>query len=80
MLNTVVFICPLFMSNYVQSFNQMAAILISLLHQWDQIFIFGFLCLINPDSHRIGTLEPFINEKMEYYTAYASHLGFLSPA
>ena len=42
-------------------------------------FIFGFLCLIKPDSDRIRTLEPFISQKMGYYTVYVSHLGFLSP-
>ena len=48
--------------------------------KWDQYFILGFLCLIKPDSDRISTLEPFISQKMEYYTLYVSHLGFLSPA
>ena len=42
--------------------------------------IFGFLCLIKPDSDRISTLEPFISQKMGYYTVYVSHLGFLGPA
>ena len=46
----------------------------------DQYFIFGFLCLIKPDYDRISTLEPFISQKMGYYTVYVSHLGFLSPA
>ena len=40
------------------------------------IFIFGFLCLIKPDSDRISTLEPFVSKKMGYYTVYVSHLGF----
>ena len=26
--------------------------------------MFGFLCLIKPDSDRISTLEPFISQKM----------------
>ena len=47
--------------------------------KWDHYFIFGFLCLIKPDSNRISTLEPFISQKMGYYTVYVSHLGFLSP-
>ena len=48
--------------------------------KWDHYFIFGFLCLNKPDSDRISTLEPFISQKMGYYTVYVSHLGFLSPA
>ena len=44
--------------------------------KWDHYFIFGFLCLIKPDSDRISTLEPFISQKMGYYTVYVSHLGF----
>ena len=48
--------------------------------KWDHYFIFGFLCLIKPDSDRISTLESFISQKMRYYTVYVSHLGFLSPA
>ena len=48
--------------------------------KWDHNFIFGFLCLIRPDSERISTLEPFISPKTGYYTVYFSHLGFLSPA
>ena len=48
--------------------------------KWDHYFIFGFVCLIKPDSDRISTLEPFISQKMGYYTVYVSHLGFLSPA
>ena len=31
--------------------------------KWDHYFIFGFLCLIKPDSDRISTLEPFISQK-----------------
>ena len=42
----------------------------------DNLFMFGFLCLIKPDSDRISTLEPFISHKMGYYTVYVSHLGF----
>ena len=38
--------------------------------KWDHYFIFGFLCLIKPDSDRISTLEPFISQKMGYYTVY----------
>ena len=30
--------------------------------KWDHYFIFGFLCLIKPDSDRINTLEPFISQ------------------
>ena len=48
--------------------------------KWDHNFIFGFLCLIRPDSNRISTLEPFISQKMGYHTVYVSHLEFLSPA
>ena len=48
--------------------------------KWDQYFIFGFLCLIKPDSDRISTLEPFISQKMRYYTVYVSHTEFLSLA
>ena len=48
--------------------------------QMGSYFIFGFLCLIKPDSDRISTLEPFLSQKMGYYTVYVSHLGFLSPA
>ena len=44
--------------------------------KWDDYFIFGFLSLIKPDSDRISTLEPFISQKMGYYTVYVSHLGF----
>ena len=57
----------------------MAAVLIFLL-KWDHYFIFGFLCLIKPDSVRISTLEPFISQRIGYYKVYVSHLGFLSPA
>ena len=48
--------------------------------QMGSLFHIGFLCLIKPDSDRISTLEPFISQKMGYYTVYVSHLGFLSPA
>ena len=48
--------------------------------KWDHYFIFGFLCLIKPDSDRIRTRESFISQKIGYYTVYVSHLGFLSPA
>ena len=48
--------------------------------KWDYYFIFGFLCLIKPDSDGINTLKPFISQKMGCYTVYVSHLGFLSPA
>ena len=48
--------------------------------KWDHYFIFGFLCLIKPDSDTISTLEAFISQNMGYYTVYVSHLGFLSPA
>ena len=68
------------MSNYVHFFNQMTAVLIFVLLKRDQYFIFGFLCLIKPDSDRISTLEPFISQKMGYYTVCVSHLGMLSPA
>ena len=54
----------------------MAAVLIFFPLKWDHYFIFGFLCLIKPDSDRISTLEPFISQKMGYYTVYVSHLGF----
>ena len=43
--------------------------------KWDYYFIFGFLCLIKSDSDRISTLEPFISQKMGYYTVYVTHLG-----
>ena len=46
----------------------------------DRNFIFKLLCLIKSDSDRISTLEPFISQKMGYYTVYVSHLGFLSSA
>ena len=36
----------------------------SILLKWDQYFIFGFLCLIKPDSDRITTFEHFISQKM----------------
>ena len=58
----------------------MVAVLIFFLLKWDHNFIFGFLCLIRPASDRISTLEPFISQKMGYYTVYVSHLEFLSPA
>ena len=29
--------------------------------KWDQYFMYGFLCLIKPDSDRISTLEPSIS-------------------
>ena len=45
----------------------------------DKNFIFGFLCLIKPDSDRITTPEPLISQNMGYHTIYVSHLGFLSP-
>ena len=54
----------------------MAAVLIFFLLKWDHYFIFGFLCLIKPDSDRISSLEPIISQKMGYYTVYVSHLGF----
>ena len=47
--------------------------------QWDQYFIFGYLCLIKPDSDRIINLKPFIGQKIGYCTVYVSHLGYLSP-
>ena len=37
--------------------------IVFLLLKWDHYFIFGFLCLIKPDSDRISTLEPFISQK-----------------
>ena len=46
----------------------------------DRNFLFKLLCLIKLDSDRISTLEPFISQKMGYYTVYVSHLGFLSSA
>ena len=64
----------------MQFFNQMVAVLIFFSLKWDHYFIFGFLCLIKPDSDRISTLESFISQKIGYYTVYVSHLGFLSPA
>ena len=64
----------------MQFFNLMATVIILFLLRWDHSFIFGFLCLIKPDSDRISTLEPFISPKMGYYTVYVSRLGFLSPA
>ena len=48
--------------------------------KWDHYFIFGFLCLIKPDSDKISTLQPFISQKIGYYAVYVSHLGFLSTA
>ena len=68
------------MSNYVQFFNLMVAVLIFFSLKWDHYFIIGFLCLIKPDSDRIRTLESFISQKIGFYTVYVSHLGFLSPA
>ena len=68
------------MSNYVQFFNLMVAVLIFFPLKWDHYFIIEFLCLIKPDSDRISILESFISQKIEYYTVYVSHLGFLSPA
>ena len=47
--------------------------------KWDNYFIFGFLCLIIPDSDKISTLEHCISQKIGYCTVYVSHLGFLSP-
>ena len=64
----------------MQFLNLMTAILIFFFTQWNHYFIFGFLCLIKPDSDRISTLEPIISQTMGYYTVYVSHLGFLSPA
>ena len=68
------------MSNYVQFFNLMVAVLIFFPLKWDHYFIFGFLCLIKLDSDRISTIESFISQKIVHYTVYVSHLGFLSPA
>ena len=51
-----------------------------ILLKWDQYFLLGFLSLTKPDSDRISTIEPFINQKMGYFTGYVSHFGFLSPA
>ena len=48
--------------------------------KWDHNFIFGFLCLIKPDSDRNTTLELVISQKRGYFTVYVSHLGFLSPS
>ena len=73
-------LCLSYTSNYIQFFNLMTALLILFSLKWDHYFIFGFLCLIKPDSDRISTLEPFISQEMGYHTVYVSHLGFLSPA
>ena len=35
--------------------------------KWDHSFIFGFLCLIKPDSDSISTLEPFISGYPGYF-------------
>ena len=48
--------------------------------QMGSLFHIWILCLIKPDSDRIRTLEPFISQKMGYYTVYVSHLGFSRPA
>ena len=63
----------------------MVATLLLFLLKWDQYFVFGFLCLIKPDSDRNSTLEPFISQIMGHYTVYVSHQfkvnihGFLEP-
>ena len=44
--------------------------------KWDHYFIFGFLCLIKPDSDRISTLEPFISQKIGYYKYMSAILDF----
>ena len=67
------------MSNYVQFFNLMVAVLI-FFTQMGSYFIFEFLCLTNSDSDRISTLEPFVSKKMGYYTVSVSHFRFLRPA
>ena len=51
------------MSNYVQFFNKMAAVLIFFVHKWDHYFIFGFLGLIKPDSDGITIFEHFMAKK-----------------
>ena len=51
------------MSNYVQIFYQMLDIWIFFYSNGITGFIFGFLCLIKPDSERISTLEPYISLK-----------------
>ena len=57
-------------------FHLEKAAVIFFLLKWDHYFIFGFLCLIKPDSDRISNLEPFISQNMGYFTVYVSHLGF----
>ena len=84
----VSFICSVTMFNTIlfyaccirQITCNFSAVLIFFPLKWDHYFIFGFLCLIKSHSDRISTLEPFISQKMGYYTVYVSHLGFLSPA
>ena len=46
--------------------------------KWDHYFIFGFLCLVKPDSDRTSILEPFISQKIIQYMS--AILDFLSPA
>ena len=48
--------------------------------KWDQNFIVGFLCLIQPNFDRIIPFEHFTSQKMGCYTVHVSHLGILSPA
>ena len=50
--STNALLCLSYTSNYVQFFNLMGAILFFFSLKWDLNFIFGFLCLIKPDSDR----------------------------
>ena len=40
----------------------------------DQYFIFGFLCLIKPDSDRTTTFEHFISPKQVVFLAFMAVL------
>ena len=50
-------------------FQQNGGRIDSFLLKWDQYFIFGFLCLIKPDSDRITIFEHFISQNMGYRSA-----------
>ena len=54
------------MSNNVQFFQPNGGRIDFYSLKWDRYLIFGFLCLIKPDSDRISTLE----QKIGYYTVW----------
>ena len=68
MFNIIVFM----LSQFVQFVNRTEAILNFFLLQWDQNFIFRFLCLYRSDFDRITILETFIIKKLRYFWTYMS--------